>query len=382
MPAPIRFETTHRDRVSRARRGRLHTPHGTVETPVFMPVGTHGAVRSLSPDEILATGSGMILANTYHLYLRPGTAVIEATGGLHRFMGWSGPILTDSGGFQIFSLAERRRITDDGVEFRSHLDGSSHLLTAETAIAIQRTLGSDVAMVLDECPPGTATRDEVLEAMRHTTRWARRCRDAWAEGESATMALFGIIQGGTHADLRRRHAEEIVAMGFDGHAVGGVSVGESRQEIWGVGELTGALLPEDKPRYMMGLGAPADLVRLIGHGFDMFDCVLPTRNARNGTLFTRQGVLHIKNEAHTRDSRPLDEECACYACRRFSRAYLRHLFLSAEILGHRLNTIHNLHFYQDLMRGAREAITAGSYTAWRDGVLAGLERGAGKQANA
>ncbi len=382
MPPPFRFETTHRDPGSRARRGLLHAPHGTVETPVFMPVGTHGAGRALSPDEILATGTRMILSNTYHLYLRPGATTIAAMGGLHRFMGWSGPILTDSGGFQVFSLAERRRITDEGVEFRSHLDGSSHMLTPETAIAIQRALGSDVAMVLDECSPGTATRDEHIAAMRRTSAWARRCREAFGAESAPGSALFGIIQGGTHADLRREHAEEIVAMEFDGHAVGGVSVGESREEIWGVGELTGALLPPDKPRYMMGLGAPGDLVRLIGHGFDMFDCVMPTRNARNGTLFTRTGMLHIKNEAHARDPRPIDEECACYACRRFSRAYLRHLFLSAEILGHRLNSIHNVHFYQDLMRGAREAIASGSYAAWRDAALAGFAQGASKEAGA
>jgi len=382
MPLPFRFETTHQDPGSRARRGLLHTLHGTVETPVFMPVGTHGAVRALSPDEILATGTRMILSNTYHLYLRPGASTIASMGGLHRFMGWSGPILTDSGGFQVFSLAERRRITDEGVEFRSHLDGSSHMLTPETAIAIQRALGSDVAMILDECSPATATRDEHIQAMRRTSAWSRRCLDVFGAGSATGSALFGIIQGGTHADLRREHASEIVGMGFDGHAVGGVSVGESREEIWGVGELTGPLLPVEKPRYMMGLGAPSDLVRLIGYGFDMFDCVMPTRNARNGTLFTRHGMLHIKNEAHTRDPRPIDEECACYACRRFSRGYLRHLFLSGEILGHRLNSIHNVHFYQDLMRGAREAIASGSYAAWRDATLEGLAQGVSKEAEA
>ena len=382
MPLSFRFETTHQDAGSRARRGLLHTLHGTVETPVFMPVGTHGAVRALSPDEILATGTQMILSNTYHLYLRPGAATIEEMGGLHRFMGWSGPILTDSGGFQVFSLAERRRITDEGVEFRSHLDGSSHLLTPETAILIQRALGSDVAMILDECPAATATRDEHIQAMRRTSAWSRRCLDVFGAGSATGSALFGIIQGGTHADLRREHASEIVALGFDGHAVGGVSVGESREEIWGVGELTGPLLPVEKPRYMMGLGAPSDLVRLIGYGFDMFDCVMPTRNARNGTLFTRHGMLHIKNEAHTRDPRPIDEECACYACRRFSRGYLRHLFLSGEILGHRLNSIHNVHFYQDLMRGAREAIASGSYAVWRDATLEGFAQGVSKEAEA
>ena len=370
------FQITAADDGTAARCGRLVTPHGAVETPVFMPVGTHGAVRSVSPDDLIATNSRMILGNTYHLYLRPGHATIARLGGLHRFIGWDGPILTDSGGFQVFSLAGLGTVTDDGAIFRSHLDGSLHHLTPESAIEIQRALGSDVAMVLDECPPGTVSRDGVTAAMTRTTTWARRCREEFDRGRDADSGrvLFGIIQGGTHRDLRVEHAEEIVSLEFDGYAVGGVSVGEPVEEIYAIGALTGPLLPPDSPRYMMGLGTPADLVRLIGDGFDMFDCVMPTRNARNGTLFTSAGVINIKNESFKEDDRPLDESCTCYGCRTFSRAYLRHLFLSKEMLVHRLNTIHNLTFYQSLMSGAREAIASGDYGSWRDRTLQSLGR--------
>ena len=358
---------------SGARLGVLTTPHGIAATPAFMPVGTHGTVKSLSPEELTQTGSQVILGNTYHLYLRPGHDVIGELGGLHRFMGWDGPILTDSGGFQVFSLAALRHISDDGVEFRSHLDGSLHLLTPEKAIQVQRALGSDISMVLDECPPGTAARDEIAAAMTRTTRWARRCRQAF-DAAPAGRALFGIVQGGVEEDLRREHAAEIVSIGFDGYAVGGVSVGEAPEEIHRIGRLVGPLLPVKAPRYMMGLGTPGDLVELIGSGFDMFDCVMPTRNARNGTLFTWDGPLHIRNEAFTRDPRPLDETCRCYTCRRFSRAYLRHLFMSKEILGHRLNTIHNVAFYQTLMAEAREAIASSGYAAWSASARARLDR--------
>jgi queuine tRNA-ribosyltransferase len=337
-------------------------------------VGTQGSVKALSPEEVAATGAQIILGNTYHLYLRPGHEIIEGLGGLHRFMGWPGPILTDSGGFQVFSLSALRKVSDDGVEFRSHLDGSLHLLTPEKAVEVQRALGSDISMVLDECPPATAGRDEIARAMRRTTGWALRCRRAFGGGDG--RALFGIVQGGIQEDLRREHAQEIAAMGFDGYAVGGVSVGEAPELIHGIGRLMGPLLPAGAPRYMMGLGTPADLLELIGSGFDMFDCVMPTRNARNGTLFTSRGMLHIKNEACTRDGAPVDPDCACYTCRNFSRAYLRHLHLSREILGHRLNTIHNLAFYEALMAGAREAIASGGFAAWRQGTLARLEEGA------
>ena len=368
---PSGFELIATD-PSGARRGRLTTPHGEVDTPAFMPVGTHGAVRSLSPEEVEACGSQIVLSNTYHLYLRPGQEVIARLGGLHRFMGWKGPILTDSGGFQVFSLSTLRRLSDEGVEFRSHLDGSSHLLTPEVAVRVQRALGSDIAMVLDECPPASADRAAVAEAVRRTTGWAIRCKEAFAAsaGEATGRgALFGIVQGGTHEDLRLEHAERISRIGFDGYAVGGVSVGEAAERVYQVAEVMGRALPAAAPRYMMGLGSPADLVRLVGLGFDMFDCVLPTRNARNGTLFTWRGKLHIRNETFARDPRPLDGDCRCPACRGFSRAYLRHLFMSGEILGHRLNTLHNLTFYQDLMRSAREAIERGSWPSWRDAAL-------------
>ncbi len=372
-----RFDLIASDTSTGARRGRLQTPHGAVETPAFMPVGTYGAVKSLAPDELEQAGAQMILGNTYHLFVRPGHEVVAKLGGLHRFMAWPGPILTDSGGFQVFSLAALRKVDDDGVEFRSHLDGALHRLTPEAVVTIQAALGSDVCMALDECPPGEASRDAVASAMRRTTLWARRSRRAFDEKGLASQgrALFGIVQGGVHHDLRRAHAEEIAQIGFDGYAVGGVSVGEPRQDVLAVGEHTGRALPAAAPRYMMGLGAPADLVRLAGAGFDLFDCVLPTRNARNGSLFTWRGPIHIKNEAHRADPRPVDPDCGCATCRRFSRAYLRHLFLGGEILGHRLNTIHNVTFYQDLMRAARAAIEQGRYAAWRDAALQRLAAG-------
>lgn len=369
------FHVTVNDSSTRARRGVLRTLHGEVETPIFMPVGTHGAVRSLSPDELVSTGSRLILGNTYHLYLRPGHETIRDLGGLHRFMAWPGPILTDSGGYQVFSLSDLRTVDDDGVAFRSHLDGSSHLLTPEKAIEIQTALGSDIAMVLDECPSSAASREDLVAAMRRTTDWASRCKDAF-EGQrgSDRGALFGIVQGGVLADLRREHARAITGIGFDGYAVGGVSVGESSREIHEVGVMMGEILPEDAPRYMMGLGTPEDLIRLIGNGFDMFDCVVPTRHARNGTLFTSTGSINIKNEAHTADPRPLDEDCPCLACTRFSRAYLRHLFMSREILGHRLNSIHNVTHYQRLMNEARAAISLHQYGEWSAARLSSITR--------
>ncbi len=373
MTAAFGFEILSVDPSTGARRGRLSTPRGAADTPAFMPVGTHGAVKSLSPEELAATGSQIILGNTYHLYLRPGHDVIAGLGGLHDFMAWSGPILTDSGGFQIFSLAALRKVENHGVDFRSHLDGSSHTITPEKAIEIQAALGSDISMVLDECPPATATKDAIAQAMRRTTHWAGRSKQAFGDGRG--RALFGIVQGGVHEDLRREHAAEIVAIGFDGYAVGGVSVGEPPGQVLAVGRLMGNLLPARAPRYMMGLGSPPDLLHLIGYGFDMFDCVMPTRNARNGMLFTSRGPLHIKNETYERDRRPVDAACSCYGCCRFSRAYLRHLFLSGEILGHRINTLHNLAFYQSLMRGAREAIRGGRYVVWRDETLAGMRGG-------
>ncbi len=351
-----------------ARRGRLRTPHGAVETPAFLPVGTRGTVKAMSPDELRAAGAEIVLANTYHLYLRPGHEVVRALGGLHRFMGWDGPILTDSGGFQAFSMAGLTRIDDDGVRFRSHVDGSSHELTPERSMEIQAALGSDVAMVLDECPELPAPRDRVEAAVARTSAWARRSRDAWTALDPSGVA-FGIVQGGTWPELRERSARELMALDFPGYAIGGVSVGEAPEAIARIAGHTARLLPADRPRYLMGVGRPEDLLAAIAVGVDLFDCVMPTRNARNGTLFTRTGRINIKRREFAIDPRPVDESCRCEACRRFSRAYLRHLFLCGEILGARLNTLHNLTFYLELMRGAREAIAEGAYGGFAARVL-------------
>jgi queuine tRNA-ribosyltransferase len=353
LSGPGAFRILARD--GAARRGVLSTARGEVETPAFLPVGTAGAVKAVTSDELRACGARMILANTYHLFLRPGHELIRELGGLHRFMSWDGPILTDSGGFQVFSLAKLRSIDDEGARFRSHLDGSTRELTPETSMEIQTALGSDVAMVLDECPSLPATREAIEDAVRRTTLWARRSRDAYRGGG----ALFGIVQGGTHADLRERSARELVELDFPGYAVGGVSVGEPPESIARTAALTAALLPSEKPRYLMGVGRPQDLVAAACRGIDLFDCVMPTRNARNGTLFTSTGRINIKREEYRRDPRPLDESCACEACVRYSRAYLRHLYVSGEILASRLNTIHNLAYYLGLMKSIREAIASG-----------------------
>ena len=349
-----------------ARRGRMVTGHGVVETPAFMPVGTQGAVKAVTPAELRACGASIVLANTYHLDLRPGHEVVRDLGGLHAFMSWEGPILTDSGGFQAFSMESLRAIDDDGVRFRSHLDGSLRTLTPESSMEIQAALGSDVAMVLDECAALPAPREALDAAVARTTRWARRSRDAYA----GPGVPFGIVQGGPHEDLRERSAREIVALDFPGYAIGGVSVGEPPAAIAAVAASTAARLPADRPRYLMGVGRPEDLVEAVAAGVDLFDCVMPTRNARNGTLFTSQGRVNIKREEYRRDPRPLDPACACEACREYSRAYLRHLFVSGEILGARLNTIHNLTFYLDLMRRLREAIEARTLATFREGFLA------------
>ncbi len=351
----MRFEILAREPGGAARRGRLHTSRGPVDTPAFMPVGTRGAVRGLRPEEVAASGAQMLLANTYHLYLRPGSEVVQALGGLHRFMNWPGPILTDSGGYQVYSLASMRRIEDDAVVFRSHLDGSLHRFTPEDSLAVQAALGSDVVMVLDECPALPARGGDLERAVERTRLWAARSRDAWR----GPGALFGIVQGGTDAALREKSARDIVAMGFDGHAIGGVSVGEERQRARQVAARTAALLPEERPRYLMGVGTPADIVEAVRAGIDLFDCVLPTRNARNGMLFTRAGRLNIQREEFRLDPRPIEEGCECPACRSYSRAYLRHLYLAGEMLSGILNTHHNLHYYQRLMREVRTAIEAG-----------------------
>ena len=353
MSDSFSFEVLCKATHHNARRGRLHTRHGAVETPVFMPVGTVAAVKSLDPRDIMATGARMILANAYHLMLRPGSQLVAQMGGLHRFMNFDGAILTDSGGFQVFSLADLRKITDHGVSFRSHFDGALIELTPETLVEVQEDLGPDVAMVLDVCPPGQAARDKVEAAVARTTAWARRALDA---RKRADVAWFGIIQGGLFEDLRAAHAAELGTMPFDGFAIGGVSVGEAKEEIEHIVRHTAPLLPHSKPRYLMGVGTPADLVRGVAAGVDMFDCVMPTRNARNGQLFTSHGKLVIKNASHRESKEPIDSACDCYACRTFTRAYMRHLYVAGEIGYHRLATIHNIRFYQLLMQRVRDEL--------------------------
>jgi queuine tRNA-ribosyltransferase len=363
----MRFKLLASDRTTSARRGRLITPHGEVETPVFMPCGTHATVKTLDPRDLREEGCELILCNTYHLYLRPGHEVVKALGGLHRFMGWDRAILTDSGGYQVLSLAPLRTITEEGVTFQSHLDGSRHLLTPEKAVETQLALGADILMALDECPPHSVEYEYHRSSMERTARWAGRCRSAHQGDEPA---LFGIIQGGTHLDLRSRSTEATVRVGFSGYALGGLGIGEGPPQMYAVVEHTTRLLPVESPRYLMGVGTPQDLLEGIARGVDMFDCVLPTRNARNGGLFTSTGRLNIKGAAHARDERPVDPACSCYTCRHFSRAYLRHLYVADEILGLRLNTIHNLHYYLVLMRQARQAIEAGTFPAWKAERLA------------
>ena len=363
----MKFELLITDQTSGARRGRLTTPHGSVETPVFMPCGTQATVKTLDPRDLAAEGCELVLSNTYHLYLRPGHEVIQDLGGLHRFMAWDRAILTDSGGYQVLSLAALRRISEEGVAFQSHLDGSRHFLSPEKAMEIQLALGADILMALDECPPHDADPDYHRASMERTARWAARCRRAHPGDEPA---LFGIVQGGTHLDLRAQSAEETQRVGFTGYALGGLGIGEGPAQMYAVAEHTTALLPADAPRYLMGVGTPRDLVECMARGVDMFDCVLPTRNARNGTLFTGTGRLNIKGAAYARDERPVDPACACYTCQHFSRAYLRHLYVADEILGLRLNTIHNLHYYVDLMQRARQAIESGIFSTWRVETLA------------
>jgi len=367
----MKFELLSID--ARARRGRLRFERGTIETPTFMPVGTYGTVKAMTPEELRTIGAEIILGNTFHLMLRPGTEVIAAHGDLHDFMGWQGPILTDSGGFQVFSLAELRKMNEEGVRFASPVDGSEVFLGPEESMAVQRALGSDIVMIFDECTPYPATLEQARESMELSLRWARRSRDAHGDNSAA---LFGIVQGGVYPELRQRSAEVLQAIGFDGYAVGGLAVGEPESERDAVLDFTVPLLPETSPRYLMGVGRPEDLLVAVGKGVDMFDCVMPTRNARNGYLFTSAGVLKIRNARYRADTRPIDEQCRCYTCRNYSRAYLKHLHRCNEILGHRLATIHNLHYYQDLMRQMRAAIEAGRFDALdrslRDGWAAGI----------
>jgi queuine tRNA-ribosyltransferase len=356
------FEVVKTD-PSGARLGRLTTPHGTIDTPAFMPVGTAGTVKGMTQDALEGLGVGLLLANTYHLYLRPGHELIARLGGLHKFMSWSGGILTDSGGYQVFSLADLRKVTDEGVRFRSHLDGSEHFLTPEKAIEVQRALGSDVAMVLDECTEYPAGRERARAAAARTVDWARRSQVAIENGRPSEsnpgQAFFAIVQGGMHEDLRQENAEELSAMNFLGYAIGGLAVGEPHELSREIAAATARRLPQDKPRYIMGVSKPEQLVDYVSCGADMMDCVLPTRNARNGCLYTQKGPLHIKNAQYAQDGGPVDESCGCMVCRRYSRAYLCHLFRANEILGAILNTHHNLHFYLDRMREIREAIALG-----------------------
>jgi queuine tRNA-ribosyltransferase len=376
------FDIIHRD--GGARRGVLTTPHGVIETPVFMPVGTQGTVKAMAPRDLEDIGATIVLGNTYHLHLRPGDSLIARRGGLHRFMGWTRPLLTDSGGYQVFSLASRRRVEEEGVSFRSHLDGSACRLTPDSAVDIQMQLGADVAMVLDECPALPAS-DEVLRAsVDLTARWAARCRARFLSYQDRPpdnvvvtnpgQAQFGIVQGGTSAALRAWSAERTIAIGFEGYAIGGLSVGESSDDMYNMVEVTAPLLPADKPRYLMGVGTPVDLVEAVARGVDMFDCVMPTRNARNGQLMTSEGPLNIKNARFAEDDGAADPACTCYTCRHFSRAYLRHLFLAGEILGSTLNTVHNLFFYLDTMRGIRDAIAFGTFEKFRQSVRRSFSR--------
>lgn len=355
----MKFELSNTD--GAARRGRLTFDRGTVETPAFMPVGTYGTVKAMTPEELADIGAEIILGNTFHLMLRPGTEVIKAHGDLHDFMHWQGPILTDSGGFQVFSLGKMRKITEEGVTFQSPVNGDKVFLGPEESMQVQRDLGSDIVMCFDECTPYPATETEARDSMEMSLRWGQRSKDAHADNPNA---LFGIVQGGMYEDLRAVSAKGLVDIGFDGYAIGGLSVGEPKEDMMRVLDYTAPLLPEDKPRYLMGVGKPEDLVEAVLRGVDMFDCVMPTRNARNGHLFTRQGVLKIRNACHEFDTGPLDEECGCYTCQNYSRSYLRHLDKTGEILGSRLNTIHNLHYYQDLMRDLRTAIEENTLDAF------------------
>ncbi len=336
-----------------ARRGRLTLPHGVVDTPAFMPVGTYGTVKALSPRELVEIGAQIVLGNTFHLWLRPGLDVIEAHGGLHRFMGWDGPLLTDSGGYQVYSLGPLRKITEEGVRFQSPVNGDPCFLTPEESMRIQRVLGADIVMVFDECTPYPAEYDQARDSMRLSLRWAERSKRAH---EGNGNALFGIVQGGMHEELRDESLAGLAGIGFDGYAIGGLSVGETKREMMRILRHTAPRLPAERPRYLMGVGTPEDIVAAVAAGVDLFDCVLPTRNARNGWIYTRRGVIKLRNARFRDDTAPLDEQCACYTCRNFTRAYLHHLQRVNEILGARLNTLHNLHYYHGLMRGLRAAI--------------------------
>ena len=360
------------DPASQARAGLLQTRRGVVETPLFMPVGTQGTVKAVSPLELHELGAQIILGNTYHLHVRPGEKLIAGQGGLHKFMGWDRTILTDSGGFQVFSLAKLRRVTEEGVHFQNHIDGTPTMIGPERSMEIQRDLGSDIVMAFDECPPHPCSYEDASRSLDLTLRWAERCKAWWAaQPPDGRPLVFGIVQGSSHADLRERSARSLVEMGFDGYAVGGVSVGEPEPEMMQAVENAVPFLPADRSRYAMGLGTPPQMIEMIARGIDMFDCVLPTRLARNGTAFTRAGTIALKNAGFAEDSGPIEEGCACYACRNFSRSYLRHLIKAEEILGLRLISIHNLHFYINLVRMARQAILNGNFAEFRREFVGG-----------
>ena len=353
---------------AKARRGKLNLLSGVVETPAFMPVGTYGSVKGLTPDQVKQTGADVVLGNTFHLMLRPGTDVVEQQGGLHKFINWNGPILTDSGGFQVFSLGEMRKISEEGVTFRSPVDGSEIFLGPEDAIKIQHRLGSDVVMVFDECTPFPASEQEAKKSMELSMRWAERCRSAHGNNEAA---LFGIVQGGMFKELRDESLQRLMDIGFDGYALGGLSVGEPKEQMRNIVEYCGERMPAEKPRYLMGVGTPEDIVYAVSQGIDMFDCVMPTRNARNGHIFTSRGLLRLRNKRFRNDSRPLDVNCDCYTCKNFSLAYLHHLDKCKEMLGAQLNTIHNLSYYQSVMSGLRGAIEKGRLSSFVDEFLTG-----------
>jgi len=360
---PFHFDLLHTDPASAARRGRIQTRRGLIETPVFMPVGTQATVKAILPEALKDIRAQIILANTYHLFLRPGHERIRALGGLHDFMNWDRPILTDSGGFQVFSLGELRKISEEGVRFQSHLDGASHVLTPESSVAIQEALGADIIMAFDECIPYPATREYVADSTDRSSRWAKRCKMARTPEDGA--ALFGIVQGGMHADLRKKSAEDLLEIGFEGYAVGGLSVGEEASLMYEMMEQTLPHLPTNQPRYVMGVGTPENLVEGVSRGVDMFDCVMPTRNARNGVLFTSFGKISIKQARYQDDPLPIDPDCDCYVCRNYCRAYLRHLYQSGEILSSVLNTHHNLYYYLHLMEEMRQALEHGEFASFR-----------------
>lgn len=360
----VTFELIKTDDRSKARIGRVSTPHGTIETPVFMPVGTAAAVKAMRPEEVKALGAEIILSNTYHLYLRPGHEIVKEAGGLHKFMNWDGPILTDSGGFQVFSLGDLRTITEEGVEFRSHIDGSKHMLSPEKSMEVQNALGSDIIMAFDECPPYPADRQYVKQSLERTTRWLKRCKEAHQNTEQ--QSLFGIMQGGMYADLRRESAEQIVELDLPGYAIGGLSVGEPKPLMYEMLDACVDYLPKEKPRYLMGVGSPDCLFEGVERGVDMFDCVLPTRIARNGTAMTSAGRVNIKNAQYERDFTPLDADCDCYTCRNYTKAYLRHVFKANEMMASMLLSNHNLHFLTHMMQRIRSAISEGRFLEYKN----------------